>query len=136
MSHGLVLLGEEACALQHNVHTQLAPGQLGRVRVLIDSDFLAVDNDVVLAGLHRVAVIAALRGVIFQQVREHLRAGEVVDCDDLIALGAEHLAEGQAADAAEAVDCNFYCHNLNILLIVRARPQPYAAARPSCLFIF
>ena len=136
MGHGFILLGEEAGALQHNVHAQLAPGQLGRVRVFVDGDLLAVDNNVVLAGLHRVAVIAALRGVIFQQVREHLGAGKVVDCDDLIALGAEHLAEGQAADAAEAVDCNFYCHNLNILLIVRARARPGAAAKPSCLFIF
>ena len=44
---------------------------------------------------------------------EHLGRGKVVDCDDLEAVRAEHLAERESADTAETVDCYldvFGCH--------------------------
>src|SRR5699024_1074707 len=63
VSHGLVLLGEETGALQHHVHTQLAPGQLGGVGVLVDGDLLAVHGDGVLTGHHSVTVVTALGGI-------------------------------------------------------------------------
>ena len=56
------------------------------------------------------AGVVALRGVVLQQIREHVGRGEVVDGDDLGALVTEHLAEGQTADATEAVDSNLNCH--------------------------
>ena len=39
---------------------------------------------------------------------KHLRAGQVVDRNDVIALGAEHLTERKAANAAKTIDCYFY----------------------------
>ena len=107
---GFGLGSEEAGALQHNVNADLAPGEVRRVFLGQDLDLLAIHGDGSLVGLDGVALVTALRGVIFQQVGKHFRAGEVVDRDDLVTLGAEHLAERQAANAAKAIDCNFYCH--------------------------
>ena len=55
--------------------------------------------------------IVALSRIILQQVSQHLGAGQIVDCHDLVALGAEHLTESQTADSTETVNCNFNCHN-------------------------
>ena len=54
VSLSLSLGSVEASALQDNVNTQLAPGQLGSVGLGVDGDLLAVDNDVVLTGLDSV----------------------------------------------------------------------------------
>jgi hypothetical protein len=43
-------------------------------------------------------------------MREHLRIGKVVDGDNLIPFGAEHLPERQTTDTPETVNTNFYCH--------------------------
>ena len=56
------------------------------------------------------ARIAALRGVVLQQVSEHLRGSQIVDGNDLIALSAEHLAESETANAAETVNSNLNSH--------------------------
>ena len=62
--------------------------------------------------LHGVGLlIAALGGIVLEQMRQHLGVGQVVDRDDFIAGSPEHLPESQTADAAEAVDCYFHCHN-------------------------
>ena len=103
--------GEEARALQHNVYADLCPGQVFRILFGQDLDPLAIDGDGSFIGFNGVALVTALRGVIFQQVRQHLRAGEVVDRDDLVAFRAEHLTERQTADPAKTIDRNFYCHN-------------------------
>ena len=55
--------------------------------------------------------IVALRGVVLQQVREHLGGSQVVDGDDFVALSAEHLTERQTTDTAKTIDCNFNRHN-------------------------
>ena len=113
MSLSLGLAGVEAGALQHHVHTDLAPRQLGSVGLGIDGDLLA---DVIIAGLDGVLVLtdlaqeAALSGVVLQQVSQHRRAGQVVDGHNLVALSLKHLTESQAADAAETIDRNFNCH--------------------------
>ena len=56
VSLSLSLGGVETGALQDNVNTQLAPGQLGSVGLGVNGDLLAVDGDVVLAGLNDMTV--------------------------------------------------------------------------------
>ena len=58
----------ETGALQDNVHTQLAPGQLGSVGLGVNGDLLAVDGDEVLAGLNDVTLssVVALSGIVLQ----------------------------------------------------------------------
>ena len=103
--------GVEASALQHNVHADLAPGQILGVLLGIDLDGLAVHSDGILTGGDLVSQsIAALSGVILQQMSQHSGAGQVVDRHNLVALSAKHLTESQTADAAKTIDSNFNRH--------------------------
>ena len=117
VSHGLLLAGVEAGALQNDIDAQLAPGAILSIFDGVDLDLLAVDDDGVVGGIDGVLVLAdlaqerALSGIIFQQMRQHLGAGQVVDRDDLVALRLEHLTESQTADAAETIDSNFDSHS-------------------------
>ena len=114
MSLALRLGAVEACALEHYVDTELAPGQLSSVGLRIDGDFLAVNDDGVLACLNSVeiltdgAAVTLLSGVVLEQVSEHGGSGKIVDRYYLVTLSAEHLSERKTTNAAEAVDCNFY----------------------------
>ena len=127
VSLSLSLGSVETGALQDNVDTQLAPGQLGSVSLSVDGDLLAVDNDVVLASLDSVSTegssVSALSGVILQQVSQHLGGGQVVDSDNLKALSAEHLTESQTADTTKTIDSNFnrhwnFLHSINYCVAV------------------
>ena len=107
----LRLGGVEAGALQNNVHADLAPGQILGVLLSIDLDGLAVDSDGILTGGDLIGQgVAALSGVVLQQMGQHSGAGQVVDRHDLITLSAKHLTESQTADAAKAIDSNFNRH--------------------------
>ena len=107
----LVLCRVEARALEHNIDIVLAPGNLCGIRLRINIDLLAVDRDGVLARGHGVRVlITPLRGIVLQEMCEHLRARQIVDRDDLIAGSIEHLTERETTDTAKTIDSNFYCH--------------------------
>ena len=111
MGLSLLLAGVEAGALEHDVDVEVAPRQVVSVGLLVDLDGLAIDGDGILTGDNlMIAAVVALRGIILQQVSEHIGRGEVVDGNDLGALVTEHLTEGQTTDATEAVDSNLYCH--------------------------
>ena len=117
MSLCLCLAGVEAGALEHDVNAQLAPGQFRSVRHLVDDDLLAVDNNVVVFAFALVEIngmtlrnIVALRGVVLQQMRQHLGGSQVVDGDNLVAFRAKHLTERQTADTSKTIDCNFNRH--------------------------
>ena len=133
----LGLAGVEAGALEDDVNAELAPGQISRVGHLVDNDLLAVDNDVVvfafaLMEINGVALrnIVALRGVVLQQVREHLGGSQVVDGDDFVALSAEHLTESQTADTAKTIDRNFNRHNEFPPYYLPARGRPMYCSFP------
>ena len=107
----LVLGGVETGTLQNYVNLQLSPRKVLCVCLLVDGDGLAVHGDVVLACANGIGIlILALGRVILQQMRQHLGAGQIVDCHYLIPLGVEHLPEGQTADTAKTINCNSYCH--------------------------
>ena len=124
MSLGLGLGGVEAGALEDDVDAELAPRQVVGVCLLVNLDGLAVDGDGVLtSGDLVIAGVVALRGVVLQQVGEHLGRGKIVDGDDLGALVTEHLTERQATDATEAVDCNLNCHAFSFRVADGASPR-------------
>src|SRR3546814_11313603 len=79
---GGLLGGEDAGALQHHVDAQLAPRQLRRVALGQHLHLLAVDLDVVLAGLD-LARVGPVHGIILQAVRVRLGGAKVVDGDAL-----------------------------------------------------
>ena len=112
MSLSLALLQVHAGALQHVVHTQLAPGDLGRVAVSLvgkDLDDLAVDGDgAVLVVADDFAVEAAMDGVILHAISD-VSGGMAggVDGDDLDVVRLDGSSERQRADAAKTVDADF-----------------------------
>ena len=55
-------------------------------------------------------MIAAVRRVVLQKVRQDLGARQVVDRDHLIPLGLKHLTEGKTPNTAKTIDCNSHCH--------------------------
>ena len=134
VSLGLGLGGVEAGALEHDVNVQGFPGQVGRLGLGVDGDFLAVHGDGA-GNLHGLAVffehglfgfdgvlvfadhaaVTLLSGVILEQMSQHRGAGQVVDGNDLIPGSVEHLTESETADASKTVDSNFYSHGKDLL---------------------
>ena len=114
VGRSFLLRGVEACALKNDVDSEFAPRQLGSVRLSIDRDLLAINDDGVLGCLNGVLVLAELASettlsrVILEKVSEHLRRSKVVDCYNLITLSLKHLTESQTANTTESVNCYFY----------------------------
>ena len=122
VSLGFSLRHIEAGALQDDINTQLAPGQLSGIGLGIDGDDLTVDDDAVLPSLDTVRAkgqrASTLSGLELQQVRQHLGRGQVVDSDNLEALSTEQLPEGLTADTTETIDSNLNRHKKFLHLIV------------------
>ena len=116
MSHALLLAGVEAGALQNDIHVQLAPRSILCVLDSVDLDLLAVDDDGILSSLDGVLAFAdlaaerTLSSIVLQQVSQHLGAGQVVDCDDLVTLSIKHLTESQTANTTKTIDSNSNSH--------------------------
>ena len=136
MCRSFSLAGIETCALENYVDTQFAPRQLSCVRLSVDSDLLAVNGDRTrsndsLAVLSKNSVLVsysvltltelagetALSGIVLQQVSLHLRAGQVVDSNNLITLSLKHLTESQTTNTAKAVN-SYFCHNSVLVFFV------------------
>jgi hypothetical protein len=114
VGRSLFLGGEEAGALQHDVHAQLAPWDFGRVTLREHADRIAVDDHVVAFDRDGARELA-VGGVVAGQVGVRLGIAEVVDRHDLdVLLFAAFVESAQdvAADAAITVDCNFDRHCL------------------------
>jgi hypothetical protein len=114
MRRGLVLLGEQAGALQHHVHAKLAPRQLGRIALAGHGDAVTVHDDGAVGDLHRARELA-VGGVVARQVAENLGVAKVVDRDHLHLIGTTAFVERAqhvAPDTAIPVDRHLDCHLL------------------------
>lgn len=108
----LLSAGVEAGAFQHHIHPQFPPGEFAGVGFGVDGNGVSINQDGAVVVGHLVCQgIGALGGVILEQVSQHSGGSQVIDGHDVEQLSAKHLAEGQAADAAEAVDCNAHGHS-------------------------
>ena len=107
---GLRGIGEDARALEDDVDAEVAPRQGGRVALGQDLDLTAVDDDRRVAGPD-VARVGAVRRVVLEQVRVHLRVDQVVDGHDLHVRGTlDEGLERLPTDPAEAVDTDACGH--------------------------
>ena len=111
-----LFLGQiNASALQDILDAQLAPGDEGGVTIGLvreNLDDLAVDGDsAFLVVADDFAVEAAVDGIILHAVSD-MGSGMAgsIDRDDFDIVGLDGGAEGQGADAAEAIDANFDRH--------------------------
>ena len=112
MRLGLLLGGEDAGALERDVHAQVLVRQLGGVTLGGDLDAAVARHlDVVAVDLH-LGRETAVHAVVAQQVGVGLDRAQVVDGDDLD-VAAAMLGDGaqdQTSDAAEAVDGDANSH--------------------------
>ena len=112
MRRRLGLAGEQARALEHEIHAEFAPGQLGRIALRDHADAVAVDHHRVAVDVH-LAAEAAVHGVEARQMRIGIGITQVVDRDDLDparVLALVQRAQNVAADAAITVDCHLDRH--------------------------
>jgi hypothetical protein len=84
-------------ALQHQVDTEVAPGQGARVALGEHRDPPVVHHQRPVLGAD-LAVVAPVDGVVPEQVGEVVGGGDVVDRGDLEPLGVEQDLQGRAAD--------------------------------------
>ena len=123
MGLGLLSGGVEAGALEHELNAVvLDPRDVVGILLGVDLVFLAVDHDGVVGGgdLDRGAIVmteGAVGAVVLQQVGQHGRGGQIVDCSDLNVTGLaatslqlEDTAESQTTDTTKAVNTNLNCH--------------------------
>ncbi|ERL66225.1 hypothetical protein L248_1318 [Schleiferilactobacillus shenzhenensis LY-73] len=79
----------------------------------VNTVLLAVNNDGIVGGTNLTRE-GPMSGIILQQVSQHCRAGQIVDCDnlDLVRLSTQLIdpTESQTTDTTEAVDTNFDSH--------------------------
>jgi hypothetical protein len=101
-------VGEETRGLDHDLGAQFLPGQPGRISLTEHLYLLAVEADRVVRMLD-LPWKRAERGVVFREVSEGGRVGDVVDGDE---VDVEPLFPGRSEqippDAAEAVDTDRY----------------------------
>ena len=111
MLGGGIAIGESAGTLEHELHAEVLPGQLLWLFDGGDSDRLAVHDERVALRFDG-AGKAPVHRVVFQEVRQRLRVGDVVDADefDVGLLGRGGRAHHVAADASEPIDPYPHCH--------------------------
>src|SRR5262249_11894059 len=101
----LIAIGEEAAALEDEIHAELLPRKTGRVPLGENAHRRSLDHDRVALGAY-VSRKRPVHRIVLQQVSEGLRIGDVVDGDELerglVETGTQHVA----ADAAETVDAD------------------------------
>ena len=123
VSLGLLGGGVEAGALEHELNAiVLDPRDVVGILLGVNLVFLAVDHDGIFGGgdLNRGAIVmteGAVGAVVLQQVGQHGRGGQIVDCSDLNVTGLaatslqlEDAAESQTTDTTKAVNTNLNCH--------------------------
>jgi len=93
-----------AGGLDHHIDAERVPRTQQRLGLAQHTDGAAVDDEVVLV-VHDSAGVAAVDGVVLEQLRRRRRrAADVVDGHDLDVGAVGHLPQHLSADAAEAVD--------------------------------
>ncbi len=114
MSLSFCLGGIETGALQNNIDIKFFPRKVMSICLFVDLDLGSVyDDGMICAGYKITLRITSLRRIILQKISKHIRAGQIVDSDNLKAFCLEHLTECKTSDTTKTVNCNFYCHNSN-----------------------
>ena len=109
MLRGGLAVGEQTGRLEDDVDAEVLPRQLRRIAHGEHLELLAVDADAIVPGFDPGVQVAEHR-VVLEQMGERMRAGDVVDGDEIDVLGAQCGAHDVATDPTEAVDPDLYRH--------------------------
>src|SRR5258706_2317889 len=96
--------------LDHNLRADRIPVELARVALGENLELGPSHRDRIQLGL-QFHVKTAQYGIVLEQMGERLGVGKIVDCDKLYVLAVKSRADHVPADAAEAVDGDFYWQN-------------------------
>jgi hypothetical protein len=102
-------IGEEAGRLEDDVDAKRPPAQFGRVSLREDLELVALHRDAAVLRLDARLQVADHR-VVFEQVREGIRARQIVDGDEIDVLVAQRRPHDVPPDAPESVDPDPYSH--------------------------
>jgi len=108
----ILRITEHARGFEHNVRTQLAPGDIGGIALRIKVDFLTVHDQAVLRLLDG-SLKAPIRGIVAKQKRKSAGRIEVINRYnvDLVRILGHHAFERLASDATKSIDTNLDCHH-------------------------
>src|SRR5271170_3289461 len=113
---GVVGVGEMARRFEHDLCSHRFPGKFRRISFGEDLESLVVHADAVRAGRDLVRQIAQNR-IIFEQVGERLRIGEIVDRHEFDIGILERGAQNIAPDASETVNAYFNSHLASVMMM-------------------
>ena len=106
---GGAAIGEQARRLEDDIDAERFPRQLAGVALRQDFELVAVDRDAVLRGVDARVKVAEHR-VVLEQMRERMRAREIVDGGEVDVRVAQRGPHDVPPDAAESVDPDPYSH--------------------------
>ena len=142
VAFGFLDIREQPRGFDHHVHAQLFPRQLRRVFGAHHLHLLAIDDQHIIIRLVRGGFLrancageTALNGIILQEIRQVVGRHDIADGDHTNILPNQSLFDhrpvNQATNAAEPVNCNFYCHSLISVVNSQIKPGmlPAAGAR-------
>ena len=104
------LVGEKkARALQHVVHTDVAPVEVVGIALGADADAVAVHHQLAVFDPH-VTAEAAMGGIVAQHVAHVVNVDQIVDAHHFHIAEGAGAAEGKPADATKTVDADANGH--------------------------
>lgn len=104
-------VNKDTGSLNHNINAELLPGQLERVSVGDDLDFLTIDSDRFLSG-DDIGVKGTKNGIVFEKMGGGLDAGSIINTDDVhVGIGTTCPATNEVtSDTAETIDRYAHLH--------------------------
>ena len=105
----LFLVAEYTSRFDHDVNSEVAPTEVGRIALRGGKDATAIDSDGFVIGRNG-TVELPMSGIVLQEIGQGSIVGEVVDLHDLNRRIVDQYTENQTSDASEAIDTNFCCH--------------------------
>ena len=118
MQRGFVARGEQSRRFDNDLHAKFAPRQLGRIAFGQHLQRLAVEKNSPALSFDLMTERPVDR-IVFEQMRERGRVGNVVDGDDFDIFFGQRRPQKHPADPAESVNPDFYRHRS-----IPPRPEP------------
>src|SRR5437879_2325373 len=116
MLAGLMRVGEMTGGFHYDLCADRTPIQLAGISDCENLDRLAADIDGVRFDFD-VLLESAENGIVFQQVGQGLRIGQIIDRHEFDILSMQTRSDYIPADAAKAVNSNFYRHCEGTILL-------------------
>ncbi len=121
MLGGGVALGEDACAFEGDIDTEVAPGQVGRVAFRGHLDRTAAEVDGVAVNRYS-AGIAAMHAVILQKMGVGFDRTQVIDADNFDVRTARFINRPQDISSNPSKSVNCYTNSHFLLLLITGVP--------------